>query len=80
MMKGPPGASRLLKKSVLDFSNVACEKNVFFAALPQIIRHGKHTKLCMISPGHPWPGLSRGLKEFFRTLLVIDDRHALSAT
>jgi hypothetical protein len=24
----------------------------------------------MISPDHPWSGISRGLKEFFNTLLV----------
>jgi len=33
---------------------------VVFAALPQINKYGKHIRLCMISPGHPWPGTSRG--------------------
>ena len=56
----------LLKKSVVDFFNVACEKCDFRGA-PEIRR-----LQCMISPGHPWPGLSRASKkEFFNALLTL---------
>src|SRR5688572_28547528 len=53
-------SSRLLKKSFRGFFNVACEKRGFRCA-----SEIKHIRMCMISPGHPWPG-HRLLKRDFQ--------------
>ena len=56
-------STRLLKKSFHGLSQRRLQKHGFRCA-PEI----KHIRLCMISPGHPWPGISRGLKESFNAL------------
>jgi hypothetical protein len=60
-------ASRLLKQSVLDFFNVACERRDFRGA-PEINRP-RHSHGRSILPGHPWPDINRIVEKAFFNIL-----------